>query len=224
VAVSAALESLAEGASYHFRVSATNTGGTSLGSDQSFTTLLVLGPHWYVQNIRLGETSPESGLPIIAWASLTLKNANAGTLTCQALAGGDLANPVGGGAGKGLFDALAFYDCAAPTCEGVKGLEQVIAEKLKWTSVLIEEAGLFRDRIEGISIRAICVGGTSNVEFHGMLKPEFENGTSQGSAPAILTFNTASGSLESTEGAGSISAKLKLMVYTEGQFVSARKT
>ena len=159
----------------------------------------------------------------MGWGNLTLQNASIGALTCQTLVGGDIANPVGGGAGKGAFESFAFYDCVAPACEAAKGLEQMIPEKLDWSSVLIEEAGLFRDRIEGISIRAICVGGTSNVEFHGMLKPEFENGTSQGSAPAILTFGAGSGSLESTEGAGNVSAKLKFMGFGEGQFIGARK-
>jgi YVTN family beta-propeller protein len=38
VAVSASVGSLSEGTTYHFRVVATNTGGTSYGSDQMFTT------------------------------------------------------------------------------------------------------------------------------------------------------------------------------------------
>ena len=46
--------------------------------------------------MRLGESATESGLDLIAWGSLTLENTNVGALTCQALAGGDLANPVGG--------------------------------------------------------------------------------------------------------------------------------
>ena len=78
VAVSAALESLGEGTTYHFRIAATSAGGTSLGSDRTFATLLLLGPHWYVNNVRLGETALESGDDIMAWGSLTLENANAG--------------------------------------------------------------------------------------------------------------------------------------------------
>src|SRR5207249_2559995 len=39
VAVSASLSGLAPNTSYHFRISATNAGGTSKGSDRSFTTL-----------------------------------------------------------------------------------------------------------------------------------------------------------------------------------------
>jgi hypothetical protein len=38
VAVSAAVTGLTSGTTYHFRVSATNAGGTSNGSDQTFTT------------------------------------------------------------------------------------------------------------------------------------------------------------------------------------------
>jgi hypothetical protein len=130
---------------------------------------------------------------------------------------------VGGGAGKGLFDAFGFYDCVAPACEASKGLLEVVPERLKWSSVVIEEAGLFRDRIEGIALRAICVGGASNVEFHGSLKPEFEAGTAQGSAPAKLRF-TGSGSLESAEGATPVSGKLRFMGFEGGEILGARKT
>jgi hypothetical protein len=160
----------------------------------------------------------------MSWGYLTLENAKVGAVTCQSLAGGHIANPVGGGAGKAIFDAFGLYDCQAPICEAAKGLLEVIPEKLRWSSVLIEEAGLFRDRIEGIVLRTICVGGASNVEFHGALRPEFKGGTAQGSAPAILVFNIASGSLQSTEGAGAVTARLNFMGYEAGEFIFANKT
>src|SRR5207248_9718366 len=169
VAVSAALESLAEGSTYHFRVSATNASGTSTGADRTFTTALLLGPHWYANNVRLDQTALENGVIVMGWGNLTLESTSTGAFTCQTLLGGDVANPVGGGAGKGSVDGFGAYDCVAPACEAAKGLLEVVPEKLKWSSVLIEEAGTFRDRIEGIALRAICVGGTSNVEFHGSL-------------------------------------------------------
>ncbi len=225
VAVSAGLESLAEGATYHFRIVATSAlGGTSLGSDATFTTTLVLGPHWYEQNVRLAQTGLENGLPIISWGHLTLESTSTGAFTCQTLAGGEVANPLGGGAGKGSFVAVTSYDCQAPTCEAAKGLLQVIPEKLAWSSVLIEETGTFRDRIEGISLRAICVGGEGNVEFHGPLKPELENGTAQGSAPANLEFGATSGSLQSAQGPGAVRARLKFMGFEGEEFLRARKT
>ena len=74
VAVSAALESLAENTTYHFRISATDANGTSVGSDATFKTLLVLGPHWYENNVRLGEGTLENGPPVIAWGKLVLEN------------------------------------------------------------------------------------------------------------------------------------------------------
>src|SRR5207249_4056488 len=66
VPVSAALESLSEGATYHFRIAATDANGTSFGSDWTFTTLLLLGPHWYENGVRLGVTALQSGQDIIA--------------------------------------------------------------------------------------------------------------------------------------------------------------
>jgi hypothetical protein len=226
VGVSAALESLAENSSYHFRISATNAGGTSRGEDRTFTTQLVLGPHWYANNVRLGETAFENGLFVMGWGNLTFENPTTGAFTCQTLAGATLANPSGGGAGKGTFDSFAFYDCAAPVCEAAKGLLQVIPEKLKWSSVLIEEVGRFSDRIEGIALRANCVRpeGGSNVEFHGTLKPTLEPGVSIGSGPAKLEFGAGSGNLQGPEGAGNATGRLKFMGFEGEEILSAKKT
>jgi outer membrane protein assembly factor BamB len=223
VAVSAALESLSEGTTYHFRITATNPGGTSFGADRTFATLLVHGPYWYQNHVKLAETGLENGRPAMAWGSLTLENAK-GAFTCQTLVGGSLANPTRGGAGKGLLEAVTLYDCVEPVCEGSKGLLQVTPEKLKWSSVLIEEAGLFRDRIEGIALREICVGGAGNVQFHGTLKPQLEAGTIIGAAPARLAFGASAGSLQGTAGAGAVSARLKFMGFEGGEIISAKKT
>src|SRR5262249_54683335 len=224
VAVSAALESLVEGTTYHFRISATNAGGTSPGGDLTFTTTLVLGPHWYKNGVRLRESALEDGRHVISWGSLTLENAKVGSFTCLTLAGGDLANPTGGGAGKGVLEGVTFYDCISPTCEAAKGLQALIPERPEWSSVLIEEAGAFRDRTEGIALREICVGGASNVEFHGMLKPSLEAGTIIGAAPTRLEFGAGSGELQSVEGAGKVAGKLRLMGFESGEIIHAQKT
>jgi hypothetical protein len=223
VAVSAALESLAENTTYHFRISATGANGASHGSDATFTTLLVLGPHWYQNGVLLEESALENGLPAIAWGNLTLESAK-GAFTCQTLVGGSLANPTGGGAGKGFLEAVTFYNCTEPVCEGSGGVLQVTPEKLKWSSVLVEEAGLFRDRIEGIALREICVGGVGNVEFHGTLKPQLEPGTIIGAAPAKLVFGASAGSLQGTEEAGTVAGRLKFMGFEGGEILSAKKT
>jgi phosphodiesterase/alkaline phosphatase D-like protein len=225
VAVSAALESLGENTTYHFRIVATNAGGTSLGSDQTFTTLLVLGPHWYKNGVILEEGSlgdaNSSGLDVILWGRLTLENPKIGALTCQTLDGGDLANPTGGGAGKGTLDAFTVYDCVAPTCEAVGGKLEVIPERLEWSSLLIEEAGVFRDKLEGIGLRAICAAKPLNVEFHGTLKPTVKAGTVIGSSPSKLEFDATSGSLESIEGSGAVTGKLKMMGFEAAEIIRA---
>jgi hypothetical protein len=225
VPVSAVLESLAENETYHFRLVATDANGTSVTSDATFKTQLKLGPHWYKNRALLAESTPENGLPVLSWGSLTVESAKPGPFTCLTLAGGDLANAVGGGAGKGVLEGVTFYGCTSETCEVTeKGLLAVTPEKPEWSAVLIEELGAFRDRIEGIALREMCMGGTSNVEFHGMLKPSLEPGTSIGSSPAFLQFGTGSGELQGGEGAGKVAGKLKFMGYEAGEVLSAKKT
>jgi hypothetical protein len=223
VPVSAALESLAENTTYHFRISATDANGTSVGLDETFKTTLVLGPHWYVNNVRLAEGPLENGPPVIAWGKLALEKAG-GTFTCQWLAGGDLANPAGGGAAKGVFEALTSYDCEELVCEGAAGKPELIPEG-EWSSVLIEEPfEVRRDRIESIALRAVCVGGTTNVQYHGMLKPEVVPGSSIGAAPAKLQFGAGSGELQSLEGTAKFAGALKFMGFEGGEILRAKKT
>jgi hypothetical protein len=223
VAVSAALESLAEGATYHFRIVATSAlGGTSFGADRSFTTTLVLGPHWYKNGVALEEGPTSSGLGTLAWGALTLENSKIGALTCQTLVGGDLANPVGGGAGKGVMEAFTFFDCVAPTCEAAGGKAEVIPEKLEWTSLLIEEAAVFRNKLEGVALRVICAASALNVQFHGTVKPRVKAGSSIGAAPSRLEFEAGSGSLESAEGPGALTGNLRMMGFQAGQIIRAK--
>src|SRR5207248_441771 len=83
VAVSAALESLAENSTYHFRIVATSLlGGTSVGADRSFTTTLVLGPYWYENGVKVGEETEPNPQPVLWWGTLTLTSQSTGTLAC----------------------------------------------------------------------------------------------------------------------------------------------
>jgi hypothetical protein len=220
VAVSAALESLGENTTYHFRIVATNANGTSFAGDQTFRTLLVLGPHWYKNGVSLEEGA--LGTDMLAWGVLTLENSKIGALTCQTLDGGDVAKPVGGGAGKGAIDAFTVYDCVAPTCEGAGGKLELIPDKLEWTSLLIEEAGVFREKLEGIGLRVICAASALNVEFHGTLKPTLKAGTTIGSSPSRVEFEAGSGSLESPEGPGSVTGNLKFMGFEGGEIARVK--
>jgi hypothetical protein len=222
--VSAALESLAEGTTYHFRISATNAGGTSLGSDQTFTTTLVLGPYWYLNGTKVGEEVVPNPEPILWWGTLTLTNASTGTLKCETLAGARVENPVGGGAGKGVIEDFTPFNCVAPACEAAGGKAEAFSEKVQWTSVLIEEASLVRDKLEGIRLGVLCAASKLQVQFRGSLKPSFGGGGLIGAAPSELTFGAGSGSLESTAGAGEIANSVKIMGFEGGALLKVKKT
>ena len=219
VAVSAALESLSENAGYHFRVVATSANGTNVGSDRTFTTTLVLGPHWYNNGVRRAEGSR---LPLLAWGTLTLTNASTGAVKCKTAAGVEAENPAGGGAGKGPVAGFVAYACAAPICESAGGQAELFPEKLSWTSVLVEEAPLWREKLEGIALRVNCAATGQSVQFHGSLKPEFVNGVLIGSAPSKLEFAAGSGSLQSTLGAGEVTGKWKIMGYEAQQLTQVK--
>ena len=161
-------------------------------------------------------------LSLLAWGTLTLQNASTGAVKCKTVAGVQVENPSGGGAGKGTLLGVASYGCVAPACESAGGKAEMAPEKLPWSSVLIEEAALFRDKLEGIGLRAICAAREQSVLFHGSLRPEATNGFLIGAAPSKLEFGAGSGSLESTVGAGELSGKMKLMGYDAEQLTQVR--
>jgi hypothetical protein len=222
VAVSAALEGLSENTTYHFRVSATSAAGTSTGEDQSFSTALVLGPHWYKNGVFEEGTPGPLGLPVMAWGTLTLSNTSIGALRCQTIAAGGVENPTGGGAGKGALAAFFAYNCSTPPCEAAGGRLEVVPEKLGWSSVLVEQQGLFRDKLEGIALRVHCAANGTDIQFHGSLAPQVINGTSIGASPSKLEFGPGSGSLQSTAGAGEVAGRLKLMGYEAQDLIQAK--
>ena len=209
VPVSAVLESLTENATYHYRIVATSANGTSFGADKTFKTTLVLGPHWYKNGVKLHESTLENGVSTMTWGTLTLENSKTGAITCQTLGGGIVANLPGGGAGKGALDGFATYNCVGEVCEVTHGKLEVTPEKLPWTSVIIEEAGVFKEKIESIHLRVRCTTG-SVVEFHGSLKPTLRAGTVIGANPSKLEFAPSSGSLSEE---GTFTGELKLMGF-----------
>jgi len=88
--------------------------------------------------------------------------------------------------------------------------------------VLVEEAPLWREKLEGIALRVNCAATGQSVQFHGSLKPEFVNGTLIGSAPSKLEFAAGSGSLQSTLGTGEVTGKWKIMGYEAQQLTQVK--
>ena len=141
VVVSASVAGLTPNATHHFRIVATNAGGTSTGSDQTFRTLLAL--HWYQNLVRLEEGEAR---PYLSWGALTFSTSAGTTTECQAVEAGHLENPNSRTAGSKAFEppgiasveGAYFYDCTNTECEDAGGKILVSAEHLPWSGVLAE--------------------------------------------------------------------------------------
>ena len=75
--------------------------------------------------------------------TLALTHPSTGTVKCRTVAGVETENPSGARHGsrcRGLWTR-------GPTCETAGGKAELVPEKLPWTSILIEEAPLFRDKL-----------------------------------------------------------------------------
>ena len=158
VAVSALVRNLRSNTTYHFRISATNAAGTSIGSDETFTTLPA---HWYQNGSPRGKAIAEGvSVPVISWGTLTLSS-GAGTVSCKDAVLSNVQNPEGGGFGTEEATSFASADCVAAGCEAASGLEMLVtAEALPWSSVLeeSESAGkaVVRDRTVGERLSTHC--------------------------------------------------------------------
>jgi hypothetical protein len=217
VAVSASIRGLAGSTTYHFRISATNPGGTSKGSDHTFTTLPEPPLHWYQNGLQLPEGNQ---FPIISWGTLTLSNATLGATECETVAGGDVENPLGGGIGRQETEAFVPYDCVSETCEAAAGQVELIPEKLPWVGVIEEEPlHVFRVNTSGFVLRLKCAALFTNEEFFATEgkehKPRVINGSGIGSKPSQVEFDALSGELETkpSVGGGKTSGSLKTMGY-----------
>ena len=179
VAVSASVTGLTANTTYHFRISATNPGGTSKGSDQTFAT--PLAPHYYRSGTPLAGGEK---VPIISWGTLTLtpEPAVAPPTTCEDAAGGYVENPEGGGSGTGQTRQFASWNCTNAGCPPGKvkiGEAEYEREftltpgKLPWSSVLTEEEpGKIRSESTGVQMILACVAhGLSNTSPPGGTEP-----------------------------------------------------
>ena len=149
VAVSASITGLTANTTYHYRVSATNVNGTSTGSDVTFST--IIPPHYYVN----GERLTASAKTVIGWGNITLKGTKGsltgGHVTCHTVVAGTLLNPAGEGAGEGLTQVFASFQCEQEQiCPTKTTRLELVAEKLPWRNLLTEEvAGTIRQETTG---------------------------------------------------------------------------
>ena len=203
-AVFAALGSLSGNTTYHFRISATNPGGTSRGSDQTFTTLTTLPtPHWYKNAAILpfGEKAQ----------TIILGHAHARICGRQCHMSHRISRqhrkPLG--AAKQETVAFATWECKAVggRCAGAGGEERATPRGLPWPATIIEEgeegSGVFRHEDSGVEVNIECYEGgidTGNLLFKtgpvltetGTWIPKNQEGTTAGK-PSEVIFDAASG-------------------------------
>ena len=224
VAVSAAVSGLTANTAYHFRISATNTVGTSVGSDRTFRTA---SPHVYKNGVIAAEGNK---LRTIGWGTLKFTNSTLGEVECHTISAGYLENPAGGGSAAGKLQAFVAYECVSESCKAQGGTAIAVSpENLPW-STEVTEAGAFRMRTgtktkagEGV-VRVNCVG-KSNETFSGETAPfVLNNGISIGAGPNEEEFDQpGSGELEGGALGGlKIAGRLKIHGYGAQELIEVK--
>jgi hypothetical protein len=200
VAVSAEITSLTNKTTYHFRISATNAGGTRQGPDQTFTAS---STHVY-KNGAIGAEGEQ--VREIAWGTLKFNNASFGAFECHTISAGFMENPTGGGSAIGKVQAHFPYECVSENCKASGGTAiELTPENLPWSTEATEvEGGAFRlrtgNRVKAagaVFLTVNCVG-VKNTQFFAEVVPRIlNNGISIGSLPDEEEFDPGSGELES---------------------------
>jgi hypothetical protein len=122
-------------------------------------------------------------ITVILWGTVTLKTVlgGSGEVTCHTVGAGTVENPPGGGAGAGLTQVFATFDCEqAGMCTSGETVA-VVAESLPWQSALEAEPSVIRDKTTGVKEKIGCFAGGKEVAgttFLGSLRPNFKHGTS----------------------------------------------
>lgn len=212
VSVSAPIARLASSTSYHFRLSATNPGGTSKSLDEIFKT--APGPHYFFD----GTSTFARGLQgeraaVISWGTLSLTNISGGTggkVTCHFVVAGWVENPgegANGPAGIGETQSFDPYACESTACTaaamggGAATYASVAAEpaaylsassrggsstSLGWKSHLLTEkvgsSTIVRNETEGVRLDVECHVQTSATATEEPIFGTVTNERSEGSA------------------------------------------
>jgi hypothetical protein len=218
---------------YHFRISATNKGGTAQGSDRTFTTLSTIA-HWYKNGALLAQGARTR---FVAWGTVALTSSAGSSVVCHTVSGGYVENPAGGANGVAQIEALATYRCESHKfCPSGAGTE-VIAEQLPSSPGLeVTEYGAFRSPTTGVKESINCiVGGSPEVAARfatnqfsaccAALSPQFNDGASP-ALPSSLEYAAGSGALEE-EGSGeavkaTTEGETRLFGYNSQEVISAR--
>ena len=157
ITVSASVTDLTANTTYHFRISAANAGGTSKGSDETFTT--PKSPKYEVGH----SSTPIEKVPYISWGTLALTNSLGGTsVSCENAVIGWVEK----GGNKEETNGWTAYNCKDEECEAAGGKVGVIFEnensaqsnpvRLEWPGELVGAAPNIRLKSTNVKVYVHC--------------------------------------------------------------------
>jgi len=225
VAVSVPVTGLSANTAYHFRISASSSGGTSKGSDAEFTTLSTA--HWFANNVKTEAGEP---LPIISWGTLTLRTTTGGSgqVTCHIAEGGGILNPVGGGSGQGETNVYAGFDCEQSGVCPAGDTGELVPQSLPWPASLGASGSVVTEKNEKVRLNRACLSGgkeVSGTTFTGSFAPTSRRGTSA-LHPGFFEFAAGSSTLEAEGSLGTVQAKIegevKVLGFEEQELIATK--
>jgi hypothetical protein len=194
-------------------------------------------PLYYSNNSKLKESEGKVGeagvKEVIGWGTLDLKGETGGAkgtdIKCHYVIGGDVWNPIGGGAGKGETQASATFDCESNLC-AIEAVVYVVPEELPWVSELqltgLAKTNSIRSHTEKVKLDVTCE--LSVAHFQGSYQPGAPAGEDKGTSPGhpgFLEFDQpGSGELEEVGLGGSSAPRgtVRELGYAEQEIIQAK--
>jgi len=210
-------------------------------------------PHWYQNGCKIGEAAcPGPHVATVTWG--TLKNvgnaaAGGGTIECHNVAGGYVTNE-GGGAGNGLTQEFASYECSGnlPCSPGHEQASPVPSSlntgtypATGWPSKLEEEGTKLRVNNTGVEVELGCVEPpefksnpmaagaifvTSATAKQNPLAPAGSKKGTSAASPGESCFDEGTGELEVKGSGGAAKGRtsgcLKTIGYEEQELVNVK--
>jgi hypothetical protein len=201
-------------------------GPTGLGTPNGAPEVQV-APEW-ISNAALPKVGVRVG--VVSWGTLALKTVagGSGEVTCDAIAGGTVWDPEGGGAGKGETQVFNTYECEQTGVCPAGTTVTVAPEALPWASSLSFSAGSIRSTAHGVKMKIACLDGEAEMSatnLVGSLAPIDTPGTSA-LHPGLLEFAAGSSAME-VEGSGgavqyAVEGGIKLSGYQARELINTR--
>jgi hypothetical protein len=170
------------------------SGVTALGGGWRFNLAAEGLPKWKVN----GELATSSKVAISQLGAITLESSVVGKLKCQNFFGGNVWNAIG--RGNSNTEGYTTYSCSSePECQGAFLTAEPPLESGKRAGSNLPWAGelgeVEKETRLDFNIRLTLVAPCKTVEvpYEGILRPKFNNGTTNGLHPSHVVFEGKGG-------------------------------